>query len=294
MFLVALITIVAVGLWGQQPLVVKTPYGEFTFDATVTNEKYLGHKLNGTIVNNTTKDWLSLEFVLVYYDASGNKVDAIVGDTVRVPELKKGASYSIGSGYGETILGRAARGREAPIVRYEASFKDGTVQAAYAFALVKKSLAKTGKPTFTESTELESSDDLADFTFSISKQQFSFVLKNKTDEPMDIDWNKVAFVDIGGESHKVMHSGVKYIARNEPLAPTTVPPSAKLEDIVFPADYVYYSEGEYGGWRELPLFPDGEKALALKGQTFSVFMPIRVNGTVKNYSFKFKVADVVL
>ncbi len=293
LFIPALIAVATLGLWGQQPQLVTTPYGEFSINATVTNEKYSGHKLKGTITNNTSKDWMGLEFSVVYFDASGNKVDTIGGETLRIAELKKGASFSIGYGYGQTIVGRHL-GSDTPIARCEASFKDGTIPAAYSFALLKKSLSKTGKPTFSESTELAYSDDLADFSFSVSKRQFSFVLKNKTDEPMDIDWNKVSFVDIGGESHKVMHEGVKYIARNESLAPTTVPPSAKLQDIVFPADYVYYSEGEYGGWRELALFPDGEKALALKGQTFTIFMPVRVNGAVKNYSFKFKISDVTL
>jgi hypothetical protein len=126
----------------------------------------------------------------------------------------------------------------------------------------------------------------------VSKQQLGFVLKNKTDEPIEIDWNKVAFVDVTGESHKVIHSGVKFNERSQPLVATTIPPSARIEDIVFPSDYVYFREGQYGGWSEYPLFPDGEKAAPYKGQIFTIFMPMKVNGVVKNYSFKFKITDV--
>jgi hypothetical protein len=293
-FAISLVMATALGVWAQQPVSVTTAYGQFTFDATVSSERYLGQKLKGAIVNNTTKDWMDLEFAVIYYDSYGNKVDTLIGDTIRVAELKKGASYALGHGSGEPIFIRGAGNRETPIVRYEVSLKEGTIQAKYSFALLKKTLARTGKPSIVESSDLDFSDDLTGFVFSISKRQFGFVLQNKTDEPIEIDWNKVAFVDVIGESHKVMHSGVKYIGRNEPLAPTTIPPSAKLEDIVSPSDYVYYSEGKYGGWRELPLFPDGDKALAFKGQTFTVFMPVRVNGTVKNYSFKFKITDVAL
>jgi len=279
----------------QQPVTVTSPYGTFTFQTTVETERYLGHKLKGTIVNETTKDWLNLEFDVTYYDLSGQQLDTIVGNKILVPELKRGTSYSLGSGYGETILTTDSKARGKPIARYQVILKQGTLAATYMFALVQNKSGPEAKQTNSiQSGDLQFSDDSCRFTFSISKLQFAFVLYNRTDDPIEIDWNKVAFVDTGGESHKVIHSGVKYVNRNEPLAPTTVPPSAKLEDIVFPADYVYFIEGEYGGWREAPLFPDGDKAPAFKGQTFRLFMPAKVKGGVKNYSFIFRIADVTL
>jgi hypothetical protein len=289
------IFVAGTAMFAQEHAAVTTPYGQFTFNATVEVKRYLGQTLKGTIINNTTKDWMKLEFAVDYYDKSGKKIDVLIGKTVVVPELKKGDSYSIGHGFGEMIVSQNSGRREAPIVRYEVTFKGGTIPATYSFVLLQKKVtAKADEGGLIESPDLQYSDDLSRFVFSISKRQIGFVLQNKTDDPIEIDWNKVAFVDVSGESHKVMHSGVKYVNRNESLAPTTIPPTAKLEDIVFPTDYVYFEEGEYGGWRETPLFPDGDRAASLKGQTFVVFIPMRMKGVVKNYSFRFKIADVIL
>lgn len=274
------------------PCVVNTKYGQFLLSARIVSEKYGLPKLKGEIVNNTRKDWLGLEFKLAYYDASGTRIETIF-KPVYVGNLEKGASYSLGSGYGEQIIPRNSPFESGPhITRFAVTFVNGKVPAKYAFLLVKKTPSKAAEPKAAESPELVYSDDFTDFKFSISKTQFGFVLRNKSEEPIQVDWNQVAYVDVSGESHKVIHSGVKYIDRDKPLAPTTVPPSAKIDDILFPADYVYYSEGEYGGWRELPLFPDGDNAELYKGKTFTVFMPLKVNGVVKNYTFKFKIASV--
>lgn len=146
------------------------------------------------------------------------------------------------------------------------------------------------KPTV--SKELIYEDHFLKIVFSITKKQIGFILQNKTENPIKIDWNQVSYVDVLGESHKVMHSGVKYTDRANPQPPTVVPPTAKLEDIVFPIDYVYYSSGKYGGWREIPLFPEAPKAKLFKGRSFSIFMPLEISGVNKNYLFSFKIEDV--
>ena len=65
---------------------------------------------------------------------------------------------------------------------------------------------------------------------------FTMSLNNKTDNPIKIDWNQVSYVDISGMSHRIIHSGVKYIGRENPQSPTIIPPTAKIADIVFPTD----------------------------------------------------------
>ena len=62
-----------------------------------------------------------------------------------------------------------------------------------------------------------------------------------------------------------------------------------MEDIIFPADHVEYIEKD---WQQLPIFPDGTTASNYNGLSFSIFMPLEVNGAIKNYMFSFKIIDV--
>ena len=165
---------------------------------------------------------------------------------------------------------------------FKIHFKDGAYPAKYIFMMTKPKVNK----------DLYFEDDFFGVSFSISKEQVGYVLYNKTSNPIKIDWNQVSFVDVLGNSHKVMHSGIKYIDRINPQAPTVIPPTAKLEDIIFPIDYVDYVSGAYGVWRELPLFPEAPKAKLFKGKSFSVFMPLEINEVIKNYLFTFKIDDI--
>lgn len=275
----------------QGRVLVDSPHGQFAFDVALVKDYGLS-KIKGRVTNNTTKDWLKLEFGIAYYDSSGRAIETFADKWVFF-DLKKGASQELGSGMGETILAKDLTQREVSISRFEIKFLDGTFPAIYTFVLLKRLHPKTGQSEFAESSELTLSDESISFSFSIAKGQVAFVLENKTDEPIEIDWNKAAYVDVSGRSHKVMHSGVKYIEREKPMAPTTVPPSAKLDEILFPSDYVEYSE-VFGHWRELPLFPDGDEAKTYEGKTFSVFLPLKFKGSEKNYSFRFKVSAVQL
>lgn len=256
-------------------LEVNSAYGKFVFHAHIEQGQNGFNKLKGELVNGTTRNWTRVEFTPIYYWVNGNVLPAEYIYPLIFNNLGKGKSVEF-----DVLAERLG----ANIGRFDIRFQSGTVQANYTFAL----LTKGGQPA----TDLSFSDTSVSFTFSVSKQEFGFLLKNNTDQPIEIDWNRVAFVDVTGESHKVIHSGVKFIERSQPLVATTIPPSAKIEDIVFPSDYVYFREGQHGGWSEYPLFPDGEKAAPYKGQTFTVFMPMKINGVVKNYSFKFKITDV--
>ncbi len=305
---ILLITLLAVdGIYGaaQQPELlsptctsgtpcqVGTEYGEFVFNAHLDRERRIG-SLKGQIVNNTSKDWVGLTFRVTYYDWMGASIET-VRDTIHVGSLKQGESYSMGMGRGESILLKDPD-RVSGISRFSFSLADGTISASasYTFVLLNEAPTESAHPRVLESTRLARSDDATDFAFTISKAQLGFVLRNKSDQPIQIDWNQVAYVDVTGESHKVIHAGVKYIDRDKTLAPTTVPPSAHIKDTIFPADYVHYTGGEFGGWMEDPLFPNGKAADSYKGKTFVVFIPLKVGSSQRTYTFKFKIADVQL
>jgi hypothetical protein len=265
----------------QEDITITIEEGAFVLkNLSLISEKYLGPKLKGEVLNNTSKDWKEVTFEINLYDNSGNKLKGYVGESFSftIYGIKKGETKSIGYGSGESFLGI----RDVSISKYEINFKTGEYPANYIFTMTKPKV----------SNDLLYEDNFLKILFSISKRQIGFNLKNKTANPIKIDWNQVSYVDVLGESHKVMHSGVKYIDREKPQSPSVIPPTAKLEDIVFPTDYIYYSSGKYGGWREIPLFPEAPKAKIYKGRTFSVFMPLEINGVVKNYLFSFNIEEI--
>jgi len=272
-------------LYGKAQEIIKITLEEGDFiikNLSVTKDKFGSQRLKGQIINNTSKDWAEVTFQVYLFDSSGNKIGTgLFEDEVTISGIKRGEEKPIGVlGEGEFLLGL----KGITVTRYEVSFKKGMYPAKYNFIMIKP----------VENKELSFEDDGIKILFSISKREIAFILQNKTNNPIRIDWNQISYVDYLGKSHRIMHSGVKYIDRDNSQAPTIVPPTARIEDIVFPTDYIYYSSGKYGGWREIPLFPEAPEAKLFKERDFSIFMPLEVNGIVKNFFFTFKIENIEL
>lgn len=237
----------------------------------------------GTIINRTNKDWKNLQFEVVLKDDSG-KIwkDQFAISVQKGGAFKNGDRQQIGLSYGTPLESIGKNLSNSQIEQWDVKFHSGEYLASYDVKLQKST--PPNSLTFVD-------QDIA-VRFNISKEQIGFALSNKTTEPIKIDWDQVSYIDIDGESHKVIHSGIRLMDRANPQSPTIIPPSAKITDMVYPSGYVYYEKGRYGGWREMPIFPDAPSALKYKGQSFGVFLPIEVKGKVENYLFKFIIKDV--
>ena len=134
--------------------------------------------------------------------------------------------------------------------------------------------------------------------------RFMFVLLNKTNSPLTIDWDKIIFVDTEGEAGNVIHSGVKYIDRNNGQLKTIVPKMAKLNDFLIPSKNCVFNNGSYfrpASWQENYLFPcvykkssDLKKdAPNLIGKTMRVEMPLFIDGEEQIYSFYFELNELM-
>ncbi len=116
------------------------------------------------------------------------------------------------------------------------------------------------------------------FTGMVSEIAFTF--KNFTNNPADIVWDSSAYIDPSDNSHRIMHSGVKYISRDQPIPPTVVAPLAKISDVILPIDKVEFSSGN---WVQNPLFyPE-------PGTTFGVLLAVKTNGKIQNFTIRFAV-----
>lgn len=116
-----------------------------------------------------------------------------------------------------------------------------------------------------------------------------FQLHNRTDETMRLIWDEVVLVDFDGGASRVMHSGVKYIDRNESQPPSVIPPGSKITDLILPADLVYWGgNGSSQGWRQRNLVPE-VYAITLSGHRFDVVLPVEVGDERTEYQFTFEV-----
>ncbi|MBN1232089.1 MAG: hypothetical protein JXA60_01900 [Candidatus Coatesbacteria bacterium] len=148
------------------------------------------------------------------------------------------------------------------------------------------------------SKTLAFSDENIDISFLLEKTCISFKIKNKTDEGIKIKWDDLSFITINGTSYRIIHSGVRYVKKDEPQFPTTIPPKMEISDLMIPAYNVYFVSGQNSYWNVYELFSFPAKEIEAKkmyeGKNFSIYMPLEIKGKKKEYTFSFKIDKVVV
>jgi hypothetical protein len=157
-------------------------------------------------------------------------------------------------------------------------------------------------------------DEMMRISWDVNVMSISFSLQNKTEHSIKIPWDEAAYVDENGRSHRVLHGGVKYSDRGQPMPPSVITRMSIFEDTVFPADYIDWNKGSgysAGNWSKKSLFSptldiicklskgvywsfeDFDKAAKSNiGKTFQVLIPVQIENTVNEYIFIFKIEDV--
>lgn len=258
-----------------------TEYGKFILqDLSLTQDRY-SVSFSGTITNNTDRNWAVIYLALEFSDKSGTPTPRREGIDTTVPifGLQKGTTRTISRTIPWEITYRAFRAPAGRIGNFNVIYDSAHSEydLLYVLALTKPE----------ESVKLAFEDGSIRIAFAVVESQIQFSLQNKTQSPIEINWDQSAFIDFSGQSHRVIHAGIKWNDREKSQAPTIVPPTARINDIVYPADYAEWSGSD---WLHKPVLPPAE--VAYKGQTFSVFMPLKISNEVKNYLFTIKVADV--
>jgi len=150
----------------------------------------------------------------------------------------------------------------------------------------------TGNPIDSAVVGLRFSDESLSVQWSVEKTAIAFDLKNNSEVPLAILWNKASYVSPDGRAHPVFHQGIRYADRMADKAPSVVPGGDRLSDVVAPADFVRYENG----WRTEPLLPqtlpsssEARKAKndLLLGTSFKVFLPVAFDLAVHEYTFEF-------
>lgn len=142
-----------------------------------------------------------------------------------------------------------------------------------------------------EITKYSYEDEMVSFIWYVSKSQFNFMLKNKTNHSIKVPWDDIVFINPGGRSMRVIHSGVRYIDRNKEQGTSVVAKNSTLDDILIPSDYIYYVDdggSGLGGWKNHDVFHNYE----FIGAKASIVFPVIIEDVTNEYVFKFQVMDV--
>lgn len=169
--------------------------------------------------------------------------------------------------------------------------------ASYKFSMLKT----------TDSSKLNFSDDNIEIYFSFPAEFFvgiepvtkgalqyrqytgiGFILKNKTNETIIIDWNKISIKDWTGNSgRQVMHTGIKYNECANSKAVTTIPANSQNNDIVIPCYAIEFKtfSGQAPARWNISMLPSPRQ---ISKTDFGLFMPLQIGNKTIDYNFEFQ------
>lgn len=124
----------------------------------------------------------------------------------------------------------------------------------------------------------------------LQRQQILFQFKNTGSSSAKINWDESAIVDTEGNSHRIMHNGVRIITAGEPMAPTTVPASASVSDAASLADGAQFIAGM---WMLQDLMPCASSGAicdhqAQYGKTLTLLLKVNEGGKDHEYIAKIR------
>jgi hypothetical protein len=154
-----------------------------------------------------------------------------------------------------------------------------------------KSQLGTRSLTSTLSDEIKFVDQIVSISFLVSRQSFEMRLTNLSRYPLKILWDRAEYRDIHARCSRLMHSGIRYQDRHNPIPDQIIIPSASVQEIITPVKNVHVSSPGRG-YEINPLF-DGESAglAGLYEKVFDLFIPIEINRSIVPYNFKIQILD---
>lgn len=140
-----------------------------------------------------------------------------------------------------------------------------------------------------QSDAIKFQDGAISILITVGEQAFRMSLTNLAGYPLKILWEQAQYTDIFGKNHRLMHSGVMYQDRNNPISDQVVQPLSSIQAAVTPIDNVYMSQ-QTKSYEIKSLFPR-EAGAALKGKTFNLFIAVEINRSITPYNFKIEIFD---
>lgn len=140
-------------------------------------------------------------------------------------------------------------------------------------------------------------DELLSVSWMIERNKVNFIIKNYASGSIKILWDDMAFVGLNGESHRVIHKGIKYSEKEKEQAPSIVARNAELHDLIIPADKIYYQKS-WEKWSAYPFVddylysPEDESIKHPIGKKIQVLLPVIINEKKYEYQFIFEIENI--
>lgn len=143
------------------------------------------------------------------------------------------------------------------------------------------------------SQDLQFRDTTIAVSFVVDEQSFRMRLENLSASDIKILWERAEYTDVTNHPYRLMHSGIRYPERNNPIPDQMVLPGRSVVESLTPVSNVYYSQKKKT-YDVRPLFPlESEAAAGLKGRTFNLFIPVEINRQIIPYNFRIEITDSV-
>jgi len=143
------------------------------------------------------------------------------------------------------------------------------------------------------SQELQFRNGNVAVSFTVGEESFQMRFENLTAYDLKILWERAEYTDENGQTHRLMHSGVRYPDRNNPIPDQFVLSRSSVQEAVTPISNVHMSR-QKKGYEVSPLFPvESAAAAALKGKSVILFIPVEINRQIIPYNFKIEITDSV-
>jgi hypothetical protein len=143
------------------------------------------------------------------------------------------------------------------------------------------------------SKELRFQDKNISVSFAVGEQGFEMHFENLSPFDLKILWGRAEYTDVNWKTQRLMHSGVRFPDRNNPIPDQYVLSRSSVQETLFPIKNVFMlPQGK--GYDIRPLIPlDNEAVAGLKGKSANLFIPVEINRQIIPYNFKIEVTDVV-
>lgn len=253
----------------DKALTVENVSGEFTVQSIKVRKGGLRPtRLDAILVNNTKKDFTDVWLRVRPKDGVGTQFNAAAPFSLGA--MKAGDRKP----FFYTLTGRF----DFASLDYDIEIHRVTAPSRYVFTM-----GESG------STDLSVVGSEFSFRFYPGDTGIAFEVENHSTSADRIDWNQMAYIDIDGQSHKVMGEGMRYTDRNAVHPPTVIPPGAKVKQIMIPTDNVLWLNRD---WHTLPLLPVCPACTKMIGKTIRVYMLIEHLGKPIDFSFAFPIKSV--
>ena len=131
----------------------------------------------------------------------------------------------------------------------------------------------------------------------MTNRYFNVTIKNVTDCAIKVIWDDAAFIDQAGEAHRIIHTGTKYIDKEKPQVPSSIPKNSRISETLAPADYIEYNGSS--GWHYSPLYTPntiyGSKEelqqIVQDSKVFKLMIPIEIGGKINEYTLLFSLSQ---